>query len=229
MKIYLYDKNTFEYLRTAEAEADPEETKIQGHFIPLLPACSTLAEPPEFGENEIPVFIDDSWIVYPDYRGKYYKVQEDLSLQEIKTIGEHEGEILVSKEIGEQILNNPSLFKIQANKVVRKTAEEIEQELLNKRKEEFESSFFNTSLGYIRRKVIMKNGQEKDFLGDLLLPIKAGLEMEQNIKIITYQKPDFSQEITNEYLESLQEIKIATVQFVQECLNQIVADFGIEN
>ena len=188
MKIYLYDKNTFEYLQSLEADADPEETKIQGHFIPLLPACSTLIAPPEYGENEIPVFSDNSWIVNPDFRGKFYK----------------------------------------GNQVVRKTTEEIEQEIFNQRKEQFESAFFSTSLGYIRRKVTMKNGLEKDFLGDLILPIKAGIEMGRNIKVITYQEPDFSQESTNEYMESLQEVKDATIEIVQECLNQIVADFGIE-
>ena len=158
-----------------------------------------------------------------------YKVNDDLTVEEIASIGAPESGILVSKEIGEEIRNNSKVFKIQGNQVVRKTAEEIEQELFNKRKEQFESEFFSTSLGYIRRKVTMKNGLEKDFLGDLLLPIKAGIEMGQNIKIIAYQEPDFSQESTSEYLESLQEIKNATIEFVQECLNQIVVDFGIEN
>ena len=227
MKIYLYDKNTLEYIKSIEAEADPEETRIQGHFIPLLPACSTLIEPPKFNENEIPVFNGESWVIYPDFRGKFYKVNANLLLEEINNIGISEGEIIVSKEIGEEILANPDLFKIIGTEVVRKTSEELALEQFNQRREKFESDFFHTSLGYIRRKVMMKNGQEKDFLGDLLLPIKTGLEIGQEIKIITYKLPDFSQEMTNEYLESLQEIKIATVEFVQECLSQIVSDFGI--
>ena len=71
----------------------------------------------------------------------------------------------------------------------------------------------------------MKDGSKKDFLSDLLLQIKAGLELGQNIEIVTYSTPDFSNDLTPEYLLSLQVKKNATSEFIQECLMQTVADF----
>ena len=72
----------------------------------------------------------------------------------------------------------------------------------------------------------MKDGSKKDFLSDLLLSIKAGLELGVDVRIITYKTPDFTKEPTEEYMESLQEIKLADLGFIQECLNQTVKDFG---
>ena len=104
-------------------------------------------------------------------------------------------------------------------------AENPEKIIAMKRKKEFEKTFFVTSLGWIRRKVTMKNGSVKDFLSDLLLPIKAGMELGQKVEIITYKTPDFQKELTKEYLETLQENKYATQEFIQECLFQTVIDF----
>ena len=98
--------------------------------------------------------------------------------------------------------------------------------IAQQRKDKFEKEFFETSLGWIRRQVTMKDGSKKDFLADLLLSIKAGIELGQDVKIITYKTPDYSKEPTQEYIESLQEIKSATSQFIQECLFQTVQDFS---
>jgi len=103
----------------------------------------------------------------------------------------------------------------------------LDEVLAQRRQAQFEKEFFNTSLGWIRRKVTMQDGSIRDFLADLLLPIKAGLELNQDVRIITYKIPDFTREMTKEYMESLQEVKLATPTFVQECLFQTVQDFGI--
>ncbi len=113
---------------------------------------------------------------------------------------------------------------IKDGEAIKNPDYELEQSLA--RKEVFEREFFETSLGWIRRKVSMKDGSTKDFLSDLLLPIKAGLELGQSVEIITYMQPDFTQEYTTEYIISLQERKIATPDFIQECLMQTVADFN---
>lgn len=109
----------------------------------------------------------------------------------------------------------------EALQALGRTEEEVEA----LREQEFNTQFFNTSLGYIRRKVNMKDGSKKDFLSDMLLQIKAGLELGNTIKIITYKLPDFSHELTEEYMESLQERKVVTPQFIAECLQQTVTDF----
>ena len=73
----------------------------------------------------------------------------------------------------------------------------------------------------------MKDGSIKDFLADLLMPIKAGMELGRQVDIITYGTPDFSVIPTFAYMESLQEIKSVTPEFIQECLFQTVKDFGL--
>ena len=114
---------------------------------------------------------------------------------------------------------------MQNGEIVQKTEAEIEEEKIKERQTEFEKDFFLTSLGYIRRKVSMATGETKDFLCDLLPAITTGITLGQEIPIITYKQPDFTKEFTLEYLESLQEIKIATQQFCTECALQISTDF----
>lgn len=127
---------------------------------------------------------------------------------------------ICTKKIFEE---NPDNYVIENGQII--VAPNLDELLAEKRKEWFENSFFLTSLGWIRRKVTMKDGSIKDFLADLLLPIKAGMELGQSVEIITYRTPDFSQNTNIEYMESLQEKKIATAQFIQECLFQTVKDF----
>lgn len=132
MQAYIYDKNTNEYLVTVELQADPLETKIQGKFIPLVPANATLKEIPSYNqENQIPVFENDNWVVKADYRKNYYKVDENLNVLNIDTIGEQEG-IIVDKATGDNIKQNQDWYKIIDNEVVKKSDEEYNQEQLIK-------------------------------------------------------------------------------------------------
>ena len=99
-----------------------------------------------------------------------------------------------------------------------------EQEKAQKRQSNFETEFFNTSLGWIRRKVTMKDGSTKDFLSDLLPSIMEGLRLGIAPNIITYREPDFTQEVTDWTVYQVK--KEATQQFIQVCLLQISEDFG---
>ena len=103
--------------------------------------------------------------------------------------------------------------------------EDYLQKAAEYRKNVFEKEFFNTSLGWIRREVRMKDGNTRNFLSDLLLQIKAGLELGVNVNVITYKLPDFTKELSDEYIKSIQETKSATPEFIQECLMQTVTDW----
>ncbi len=129
MNIYNYDEKTKEYLSTTIAEADPEETKLKGKFVPLIPENATLIDLPEYGENEIPVFKNENWVVQPDYRKNFYKVDDNLSVQEIKTIGDQEGYYIVDKTTGDLIKQNSDKYKIVDNQIIAKTDEEYQAEL----------------------------------------------------------------------------------------------------
>ena len=120
---------------------------------------------------------------------------------------------------------NNENFIVENNEI--KLIPNIEEVIAKRRQEKFEKDFFKTSLGNIRRQVRMKNGEIKDFLSDLLSAIKAGIELGQDVKVIVYKTPDFTKDLTEDYMISLQETKTVDLNFVKECLNQTVYDFGI--
>lgn len=98
-----------------------------------------------------------------------------------------------------------------------------DQEQAERREAEFNKAFFLTSLGYIRRSVTMADGSHKDFLSDLLLSIKAGLEQGLDVKILSYDKPPFDKDV--EDWTEYQHVVSATPQFIMECLTQTSNDF----
>ena len=123
-----------------------------------------------------------------------------------------------------------TLYALEKNEILVNGVAEInpnyEEELSAQRENLFNREFFQTSLGWIRRQVNMKDGSKKDFLSDLLLQIKAGLELGQSVEIITYKQPDFSEDINEAYMQTLQEKKTATLEFIKECLMRTVSDFN---
>ena len=123
-----------------------------------------------------------------------------------------------------------TLYALEKNEIMINDVPEInqnyEEELARQKENLFYQEFFQTSLGWIRREVNMKDGSKKDFLSDLLLQIKAGLELGQSVEIITYKQPDFSEDINEAYMQTLQEKKTATLEFVKECLMRTVSDFN---
>lgn len=98
-----------------------------------------------------------------------------------------------------------------------------DEDYIKEREDQFNKDFFNTSLGYVRRKVSMATGETKDFLSDLLPTISMGIQMGNPVQIITYNKPDFTQEVID--WTSLQSIKAVTAEFIKECFIQLSNDF----
>lgn len=136
-------------------------------------------------------------------------------------MGDGFNSIEVTQEVYNDFLKNPNKYIYSNDNIIINPNYEQEQAI--KRETEFKKDFFLTSLGYIRRKVSMKTGEIKDFLTDLLPTIAMAVNSLQTVNIITYKEPDFTKEITD--WESLQEFKIATPQFIQECFNQLSKDF----
>lgn len=90
MQIYLFDEYTKEYLGEQKADKNPKETKIQGVFVPLIPANSTLIKPPTVKEGSVAVFENDKWIMKSDYRGQKVINPETEEIKEVDYIGELE-------------------------------------------------------------------------------------------------------------------------------------------
>lgn len=136
MNLYNYDKNTKEYLSTTLASADPMETKIRGEFVPLVPACATLLEPPTTGENEVAIFNGKAWEIKKDFRVSHKICDENFNIKDITEIGEIEEKYLVTADMAELIKENPDKFKIQNEEITQKTEEEYQEFLNNKIKKE---------------------------------------------------------------------------------------------
>lgn len=114
-------------------------------------------------------------------------------------------ETIINPETGEEIT-----VKVQAHHTETRT-EIVEYLEIVDNPDNFKRCFFNTSLGYVRRKPFVKGtGEYKDFLSDM----SAGLVVGQ--PIITY----------TENLE--QQFVTVTEQFKQECLEQYNKDFNGE-
>lgn len=83
-----------------------------------------------------------------------------------------------------------------------------QEEIQEIKQEQFKKDFFNTSLGYVSRKVHMKDGSIKDFLTDIL-PL-----LQENVPIITYN------------IDGTQNTDVmVTEQFLGECKQQLLIDF----
>lgn len=129
MKIYNYNPITFEYTGSQNADLDPQETKEQGKNVYLLPAYATFLKPPAAKEDTARVFNQNQWEYVADYRENYYKVNSDLVVLNIESIGPiEEGFALVTKELGDLIKENPSDYVFENNTVREKTEKEKEDE-----------------------------------------------------------------------------------------------------
>lgn len=91
MKIYNYNRETFEYLYETEARLDPEESKIQDSEIYLLPAYATFNKPStNLLKDEVHVFNinKNKWVRTKNYRGKIIYNKSDLSSKVITELGD---------------------------------------------------------------------------------------------------------------------------------------------
>ena len=159
---------------------------------------------------------------------KLIKVQEEREYEvtvlewEKKTIEvpiyNEEGEIIgyekkevddYTKPIMIEIVDPETGEKIWVQKSHQETRTEIVEYLeIVDNPENFQRNFFNTSLGYVRRKPYVKGTKEyKDFLSDML----AGMEIGQ--QIITY---------TEDLQPNLVQV---TQEFLNECKAQYNRDF----
>ncbi len=121
--------------------------------------------------------------------------------------------IETTKELYEAYLEDRNKVIFLDNKIILNP--DYEKELAKKREEKFNKLFFNTSLGYIKRQVTMKDGTIKSFLTDIVPLLQVG------IPIISYDKPDF----TTEDMPKQNTDKIVTDEFINECKQQVLKDF----
>lgn len=204
MIIYNYDEITKEYTGQSYADLNPEETKQQGKNVYLIPANATTVKPPKAKQYET-VIYGNGWEIVDDYRG-LYMVNSDMQPLKVEQIGAlPEGFAVATEEQTQKILEDDLFYIVQDGKLI----ENPDYEAQKKEREDraFNAQFFNTSLGYVRRTVTMKDGSTKDFLSDILPLLQAG------IPVLTYTR------------ELEQNKVIVTDEFINECKQQVLKDF----
>lgn len=98
MLIYNYHVITKEYIDSSEASLDPEETKVQGKEVYLIPANATDKKPSKAPKNKVNVFENNNWVLKDDFRGQSM-VNEEMHPVEVTDIGElPEGYVLITEE-----------------------------------------------------------------------------------------------------------------------------------
>ena len=81
--VYIYTKDTKEYIGTCIRFQDPLETEKAGIPVYMDPPNSTPIEPPKFDKGKIPVFNEgtNSWALVDDFRG--LKVYDKKTKEEV--------------------------------------------------------------------------------------------------------------------------------------------------
>ena len=207
MLIYKYDVITKEFLYSEEANLDPAEWQINHKKVYMIPAYSTKTKPPKTASNEVAVFNEETggWEKQPDYRG-FYLVNEEKIPVPITAIGElPAGYIAITSAEASKMFEDKLFYVIENGKLIPNS--NYQEDKQKQQEALFNQSFFNTSLGYVRRKVTMQDGTTRDFLADILALLQVG------VPVITYNK------------DLTQNKVIVTKDFINECKQQMLADF----
>ena len=116
----------------------------------------------------------------------YYIFKENGKLNgcgQCKQLTEGVENIEVTEEVYNAFSAEPEKFIYSDSGIIENP--DYAKEQAQAREKTFDEEFFLTSLGYIRRRVTMKDGNTKDFLTDILPLLEIG------VPIISYEKPNF--------------------------------------
>lgn len=98
-----------------------------------------------------------------------------------------------------------------------------EEEKRQERCEQFHREFFNTCLGYVRRKYTNKNGEVKDFLSDALPSLSIAYDSGTVGQVYVYDEPNFDQDV-EDWTIYQHKVSIAP-EFISDCFTQTNKDF----
>lgn len=132
----------------------------------------------------------------------YLQIKNDkiLSGSMIPVIDEDIQNVEITEEEYIRYMLDNNSFYVENGVVKEKTEQQKREEILA-------NQFFNTSLGYVRRQVTMKDGSTRDFLTDILPLLAVG------VPILVY---------SNELEQSR---VLVTEPFINECKQQLLTDF----
>lgn len=170
MIIYNYDEFTKEYTVYSEASLDPQESKIQGKDVYLIPAYATTQKPPKTKTNEICVY-DNGWQIKADYRGQYI-VDETMQPEKVEKIGNlPDGYIVITEAQAQKIQEDDLYYVISQNKLIKNPD-------YDKQKQAREKERISHLKCTKRVFVLMLEQMEFDYFEQILPLIKANRQAE---------------------------------------------------
>lgn len=131
----------------------------------------------------------------------------------------------VEEQVYYDFLAHEEKYKVQNGKIV------VDENYVNEQKElrekTFKQEFFETSLGWIRREPTLANGTVDNFLNNNLPLFAITLAGGRPVALpVAYKLPDFSKELTEDYMKFLQILnQPITQQFIDECMQVKMKDF----
>ncbi len=132
----------------------------------------------------------------------------------------------VEEQVYYNYLSDEDKYIVQNNKIIEDPdyAEKVKKE----RETGFKEQFFETSLGWIRREPTLADGTKDNFLNNNLPLFAIALTTGQPVILpIAYELPDFTKELSEEYMKSLQiKNQNITQQFIWECMQVKMTDFS---
>lgn len=132
--------------------------------------------------------------------------EETKTTEEITVTLKEAVPVMIEEETENPITGKKDVALIQKHHTELKT-EVVEELQLVTDSTRLDREFFPTSLGYVRRKVTMQNGSQKDFLSDILPLLQVG------IQVLTYS------------ITGVQSKVAVTEEFLTECKQQMFKDF----
>ena len=95
MKIYIYSKNSGEFLFSSDAQVNPKNKEEY-----IYPPNSTRVVPPSCARNEVALFNGEYWEKYPDFRGLEQINLDTMEITKVSSIGElKDGNVLYSEYV----------------------------------------------------------------------------------------------------------------------------------
>ena len=181
MYIYHYDEKTKEYLDKTVAEQDPAQSAIQNTFVPLIPANSTLIEPPAVEEGQAAVFNGDGWLVIEDKRGLYKVLNREygeLSFEKVKDLEyvQVDTDYFVTEEEKNKIEADQYRYKFVENLLVELSDEEY-QAFLDKQ-EQARIAMLNLTRGDVFRGLLLAKGITKSQISQMIEAMPVSTEEE---------------------------------------------------
>lgn len=131
----------------------------------------------------------------------------------------------VEEQVYYDYIAYPEKYKVENGKIV--VDEEFLEELKITREKGFKQQFFETSLGWIRREPTLADGTVDNFLNNNLPLFAIALSSGMPVVLpVAYKLPDFSKELTEDYMKSLQILnQQITPEFINECMQVKMKDF----